>query len=435
MTATPEVFSRASSIRWRTIIAALFVLGVVCYVGFRVSKFWCGSDGISLYYGSRAILTGHNPYSDNSLNLVWQESHAPLEMQPGPPARQFIYPPLLAVLIPTGLLDWHIGMPAITWLSYGAGMLSAGLLASIGGKEWRGWQRGLLFSAILLLPALMRVLYFGQSTLIICACLAGALFAHSRGREILCGVLLAFALTKFTLTLPFILLFLYRREAKPVLIAFAVFATLNLLLFAPIGLAPALHDYAAQIKATSVAGGPNDPLAIHFDSQIAMIHLPELLRLLFGPNRVLIKVLTPLFGLTALLIAIWVTRAGARKEKAFANPLEIAVAMITALFLFYHRYYDLAALMFVGYGLLTYRLRFPDRQRIAWNMTFALFLTLGYLTSGTGISHPIDVVLKHLHLLTVEYYNPLLVALLFLACCYLLHRDRQIDNTSPALAA
>src|SRR5205807_2620711 len=109
----------------------------------------------------------------------------------------------------------------------------------------------------------------------------------------------------------------------------------------------------------------------------------------------------------------------------FDHPLEISVTMMGALALFYHRVYDLAALMFVAYGLLDYHFRWPQRQPFAWKVNVGALLLLSYATFNVWPFTLLDAPLAKWGLPPRPYYACVLVVLMFLLQMWLLYQDQR----------
>ena len=89
----------------------------------------------------------------------------------------------------------------------------------------------------------------------------------------------------------------------------------------------------------------------------AVIHGKRLLYLTFGDRRRLIESLNLILSVMIVGVMAWVARSHGRPVRGIEEPLEIVLLVIAGLVLFYHRTYDLAALLMAGYALVDEGLR------------------------------------------------------------------------------
>src|SRR5437016_2826309 len=101
-------------------------------------------------------------------------------------------------------------------------MLSQHFVVKLWGSDWLTRTR-LLLAAFFIAFAPFRVtLRNGQICLMVMALLLGALLARRRKKNFLAGALLGLSLCKYTLTFPFFLYFVWKREWKVVSTAILV---------------------------------------------------------------------------------------------------------------------------------------------------------------------------------------------------------------------
>lgn len=192
-------------------------------------------------------------------------------------------------------------------------------------------------------PALHGILRSGNIVLLFNSCLLGALWARSAGRPISAGLLLAIAAIKPTLTAPFLILFLHRRDR----LTWVAFGCVTLLL---IELAGGVLKLPAQIDILSrnaeaqwAPGGENDytfgnttenaanenRLGFdHFFFRLG-VHDPAQIRVINTAAVSIVVVLTSLF-------VLW---------RRTAWPASCSLVAIASLLFFYHRTYDGGILM------------------------------------------------------------------------------------------
>src|SRR5262249_20283582 len=154
----------------------------------------------------------------------------------------------------------------------------------------------------------------------------------------------------------------YRRNWKATLTAVSVFVALNALLSLPVGLPTMVASYRQAMQVGTGTGSENDPFNPQAADAQNFLHATRFFMILLGPNRPVVQTANLAFTLLALGAMAWVMRPRPNESYIFEHPLDIAMTMMAALALVYHRYNDLAALMFVAYGLIDYRIRYPERQ-------------------------------------------------------------------------
>ena len=387
-----------------------FVLCAALIFGLRAAKMPGRGDACSLYYGSRLVLRGQNPYLRQNLQAEWERDGAQPQFHDVVDIFVFIYPPQAALLVaPVALLPPELGVPGMSLYGVFFGLLSLFFLYRLS-SDWPPEGFAVFAGCVLLSRPLQAVIHNGQATLIFCALTAMLLDALARRRENQAGLLLGLALAKFTLTVPFLLLLLYRRQWRPAALALALFTVCNLALALPWGVGNMITDYKACVAKTAQPGAPQDPMGpSHFD----MVHLDRLTSVLCGPTRrPLARALTLTFSLLAVSALLWLLRPVG--DSLPLAPLEIALTMMSGLFLLYHRFYDLAGLMFVGWGLIAWRLERRGAVSGIWWFCLAMLLPLSFATSATGWSPLLDPQLIRLGLPPTPYYNVWLAAALFL---------------------
>lgn len=182
-------------------------LPAIRYVNILVAMF----AGFSLIY---AFVTA----SDRSIDLQAFHDGATAwvsgtyTMGEGP---MYEYPPFSVVLLsPLAFLSFQhliffwllLNLAATAWIYYAA--------IQLWGEDWSLRAR-YYFLALLLIGAPFRVtLRNGQLSLLICALLLGTLLARKWGKDYLAGCLLGLALCKYSLSLPFVLYFAWKKEWK-----------------------------------------------------------------------------------------------------------------------------------------------------------------------------------------------------------------------------
>lgn len=287
-------------------------------------------------------------------------------------------PPFAAVLFaPLALTSFELTKALFVIVNLAAAALCLYLASKLWGSEWT--TRTKLFLGCLLLAfAPFRVtLRLGQISLIIVALLFGAVLAHRKNRRLLAGLLLGLALTKYPLTLPFFLYFLWRREWRMAGAAILVLALLTTVYALGAGVSPltVVGDYFHYITHRSLTADH------HF---AGTTEIGPLLLVLTGGNEVLADRLTILvagLGLLAMLIVF-------RRKPQFEDLHLVIVALYTLWFV-YHRTYD-SVLCLAPAAVLLGFIRRGEHLRFAYGWLAALGLLVvslpGFLTERLRLS-------------------------------------------------
>jgi Glycosyltransferase family 87 len=134
-----------------------------------------------------------------------------------------VYTPfLLPLFSPIALLSFETLVVVWIVLNIAATMLSLHFVIKLWGKQWPIKTRLLLAAFFIALAPFRVTLRNGQIGLMVMALLLGALLARKRNKSFLAGALLGLSLCKYTLTFPFFLYFLWKREWKVVSTAILV---------------------------------------------------------------------------------------------------------------------------------------------------------------------------------------------------------------------
>jgi hypothetical protein len=374
------------------------------------------------YYAPRAFAQGRNAYDWDVLKSEWRHDGRPLGIDPGTTMSGFVTPPSMAVLtLVPSLAPPRLGYRAIDLWNIGALAACILLLLSMARPRWPTEARILFTAFVLSLPDVAGVLLLGQTTLIVCACLCGALAllgSRRAGRwsQVAGGAAIGLALAKFTLSVPFLAMLAYRRRWRALAAAMVVFIMANVAFAAPGGVARTLTAFRAAVSRENRPGTSYDAISSNPTYMPnTLIHGKRLLYLLLGERRRLIDALNVLVSMAAVGAMAWVLRRTGRTGLTSEEPLEIALLTLAGLLLFYHRTYDLAALMLVGYALVDDGLRGADRRTPIW---FAMAGVLLVLTHSAALVYGLKGILT----LRVDlsamlcWLNCSLLAALFVLC-------------------
>jgi hypothetical protein len=392
------------------------------------------------YYAPRLFLQGRDAYDWDALKAEWRRDGKPLGIDPGTTMSGFVTPPSMALLtLLPALAPPSSGYRAIDlWNLVGLGACLI-FLVGVGGRGWPAEARILFAAFVLSLPDVAGVVLLGQSTLLICACLCASVVLFSRSPDSVPGsAAIGLALAKFTLSLPFLALLAYRRKGRALAVALIVFLGINVAVSAPRGVLRTFKTFRAVLSRENRPGTSYDAISSNPTYMPdTLIHGKRLLYLIFGNRRSLVEGLNVGLSLIAVAVMAVVLRPRRGSRAVIHEPLEIALLTVSGLLLFYHRTYDLAALILVGYALVDEGFRGRDHRTAAWGAMVAIFAvvtrsaTLVYglgrwLSSGTNLSSMLC------------WINCLLLTALFVLCAFRLNqlrsRNGSEDNAESAPA-
>jgi hypothetical protein len=233
--------------------------------------------------------------------------------------------PLFAVLafIPFNIL-------IVIWLALNIAAAAVTLQFAIKlyGADWEP-RLSVWLTAILLVWAPFRVtLRLGQISLMVTGLLLGTLSARQKKRDLLAGLLLGLSLCKFSLTLPFLLYFIFKREWRLVAVSLAIPVVLAELFALRMGISivDAFRAYSAVMAERQVQG---------YSGWTGTTEVKMLLLSLTGGNETLTLAMTAALILTALIAMSIVFKRTPNSEGT-----HFAVLALFGLWSAYHRVYD-----------------------------------------------------------------------------------------------
>ena len=243
-----------------------------------------------------------------------------------------LYPPFaVPMFAPLALVPFDYLV--IFWLAFNivVAFVTLHLAINLYGADWL-LRPKLYLSALLLTWAGFRVtLRLGHISLLITALVLGALSASRRKREALAGVLIGLSLCKYSLTLPFLLYFIFRKEWKVVAVALivpVVFAEIFALRMGTTVI-DSCRAYASVMLAGPVTGGTGRM------GTAGNTEIRQLLLSITGGHEALTLTLTIALGLAALAAMAVAFRRTPKCENA-----HFAALALFALWAAYHRVYD-----------------------------------------------------------------------------------------------
>lgn len=288
-----------------------------------------------------------------------------------------VYPPFAKpVLSPLALFSFE--QARVLWL--GINLLAAGTCICLVLSYFSGWPaRAKYYLALLMVSwAPFRVtLRVGQLSLVITALILGALVARSRKRPYLAGVLLGLSLCKFTLSFPFFLYFLWKKEwrALAAAISLIVILTQAHALRLGLSLAEVIRGYSGILGQLSVS---TDSL------WVGSTGIKPLLIWLARGDPAVANVLWVIILVASLIILAVIFARRPQAERA-----HVAILSLFALWAVYHATYD-SVLYILPVALLIDFL--VQRKHVTFGVfwlaaTSLLIISLpGLLTSRLGIS-------------------------------------------------
>jgi len=283
------------------------------------------------------------------------------------------------------------------------------LIKRIWGETWPR-KTHLYLGALLLCWAPFRVtVRYGQISLIVTALVLGALLAWKKNARLIGGLLLGLSLSKYPLTLPFALYFVWRREWKIALTAVLTVAALTEVFALRLGVSmfEVAAGYVRMMLQTSIT---NDA---HF---AGATEIGPLLFGLTGNERVSSWLNIALIA-GALISMALVFRRAPKAEK-----LHLAVVTFFSLWFVYHRIYDAVILVIPAVAFADLIVRGTHRRvGVACVAILALFAVSipGLLTERLHLSaeslsaYPIGFVGLHFERLLVFGMFWLLLVLLW----------------------
>jgi len=331
---------------------------------------------ILLYIGAAssltyAIVTAHERSID--LHLFYNEALALTSRDYTVHAT--LYPPYARILfLPLAAFSFD-------WLVYGWLVLQLGMMVGIfylaiklWGENWSA-RAVLFFCSYVCMWAPVRVeLRNGQIASLILLILLGALLAASRD-PIFAGVLLGIALCKYSLTYPFFLYSLWKRNWKTVAAALSIPLILSAVFLLMTGISPiaATAEYlksTRDVYSTAVVSGSTE--------------IKLLLMSFTANNQTAASVISVVLAIIGLAAIVMVIRRSKENE-----PEHLAVLALFALWTVYHRIYDVVLCIVPAAIMIRFYLRGTHRRfAIFWLCALAVLVAdpPGVLADRFGFS-------------------------------------------------
>jgi hypothetical protein len=320
-------------------------------------------DFSNVYSASRAWLAGQNPYDIDAVHRAWDQSHPGrfLGKHEAVGLRDWaaVHPPSTLILLsPLAMLN---AVPAhLIWMTSVLGLMVASFFAlfSLSGIAWPS-GRMLLVACALASAPIQCAIESGQPALPSAAMVILAVWAFSKDRQFLAGVLLGLATcVKLQMGLPFVAYYLFIRQWRIASVASLVFAVATLAAITrmeTMGYSNWWLDWHKNIALTLEPGQVNDPRP-GGPWRNDMVNLQTLIDVVLHAQVAIdfcvLFVFIPL--LTGFLARVRPTKAAGQ------DLLALSLVSLLSMLPLYHRLYDGCLLMM----LLAWALgRVETRQR------------------------------------------------------------------------
>jgi len=341
------------------------------------------NDYISPYVQTRAWMEGEDPYSPQDLLRFWPPEANRVDFLSGVrPDDSLIfkwgiptaYPlPTFALIAPIACLPWHIAQPVwlvITILSFAVTIASVMSFSKLRPRT----RSGLVFLAIsLALAPFHTALAAGSIVSVAVAASAAAVWAGSRGHEILAGALLAAAVSlKPQIGLPFCFYYLVLRRWRIPAVAGGIVAVLSAIAVGRLAISgtPWLQSYLHDNRVLFAQGSLGDftegnPIRFGLiNSQVAAYALLH--------NRDAANLAAIAFAAAAGLT--WILLLG----KSRRGDLALSALVVLSLVPVYHRFYDATLLIFpLAWSLAAWKSQSRAMARAVFVVIISVFLVPG----------------------------------------------------------
>ncbi len=356
-----------------TVLLALTIVSVVRITQLALRE--KGSPDLRIFWlAGHLIRQGYNPYQipeQATLSRLAESIGDQVEILQILAQRQIspaaYTPPFQLLVIPLTWLPW----PAVKTVWLGCNLLLMAITPWIlfatpffQPVKIAGWWRAMGALVFYNLLATKLAIEAGQSVILILFLMVGALASIDR-QPLLAGVLLGFALSKYSVSIPLFLFFLLLRRWRVLLMAIMIQAAGFVVLSWLIGIAPwqLARDYVSLISSAYLSRSMNYGFTIQLAS-------------LFTPDSPIASTLSVLLTLIVIVIIgrLWLNSQG------LENRLPVQFAAFTSLTIWsllviYHGDYDFVLSIFFLFFLI-FALHTPYRWRLTGQQYNTLFVLL-----------------------------------------------------------
>ena len=348
----------------RTSIIAIRYADVLLSVLAAVSVFYAASTAPAKGIDLRSFLVGAQSWVAGTYTI----GEGP--MYEYPPYAVVALSPLSALSFEHLALLWLLlNLIATAWIVYAA--------IKLWGNEWSPRARYYLLVLLLVWAPFRVTLRNGQLSLVITSLLLGVLLARKNRKYYLAGCLLGLAVCKYSLSLPFLLYFVWKREWKIAVPALA----LPLLLTEVFALRLGLSLFSAVSAYGAALGKVFDS---RFSADTGSTEIQMLVASFTAGDRTMTAAIT-----TGLCLLAIVSMAIVFARRRSEEDAQLAAVALFSLWSVYHRTYDSVLCVIPAAVLISFligrRLVAFTRASLAALAVFALGLP-GFLTERLGIS-------------------------------------------------
>ena len=400
------------------------------------------NDFMSPYIQTRAWMHGTDPYSPNSLVMLWPKDtqkpefltkdllNGSLVLKHGIPTA---YPPTAFVLLaPIASLSWHVAHRVwliLMVLAFAVTFLALGSLAGFQPREKRTY---LLLALAFAFAPFHTGMATGSIVIVVLGLCSSAMLAEDRGHNVGAGILIAVAVSlKPQIGLPFLAYYLLRRLWRLALTSLGLLLLLAVIAISLLRLnhSPWLQDYRYDNQVLFAPGSLGDFTQAN-PIRFGLVNLQVALST-FAIDRTTANV-------TSLLIVFMLGIVWLLLLRRSTNPdndklLFISALVTISLLPVYHRLYDACLLVIPLTWTLAISRKYQNGIR-----SFGLFLLLIFLIPGGSVLEELQrsghaFALQHSWVWVHVVMPHQVWAILLLGVCLLREiqqRSRRLENST-----
>jgi len=317
------------------------------------------TDFALTYVAAHIVHEGNGEHLyDTSLQVKLRDS-----MFRSPSPLYFEHPPFEALAL-SPLANLPFRTAYLVWSLVNVAVLLAVIVWLRGSVHWPSEDIGYLFLWVIFAPVLVAI-YQGQSSILVLAAYAAAFIGLERGRPLTAGAIFGVALLKFQFAVPFVIIFILRRQWR--FVAGFSLTAIFLGLSSLIGIG--WNGVGNYMRLLSHIG--NNPQNVSYGSAVDMPTLHGLIFAIagraFGATGLNVMV-----AVASLALIAWVAMKWKDKSWEAAFAAAVAASLLCGSHMFTHDFSPLAIAMFLAAGTLQF-VRKP--LRIATQLILAVFWT------------------------------------------------------------
>ncbi len=328
-------------------------------------------DWVTPYFSTKAWLQGGNPYDHNLLEQLQQNEGDVPQFIPLKNYYPSAYPPTtFVILAPLNWLSWKQARQLLLVINLIATIATLVALAGLGGFKRTEWRSYLLWCFGLGFAPFHSGIAHGNLIILSVTCVALAVWAAARQKEVCAGGLLAVAIAlKPQIGAMIWLAYAFQRRWRMCTITAVVWVLVAVVAVWQLekNNVEWLRGWANNTVEFTATGSSNDPTSAN-RLRHDLINLQRLLHALIDTSREKVNALT--YGFISCLLMVYVLlhqRLRTRKDEL----LSISALAVIGLLPVYHRFYDATLLMLPLAWSLT---AWYGHLRISARLTLALIL-------------------------------------------------------------